>query len=850
MQRKKEASELSKKLALIIARKPGCFLASSLLLCILLTVLAVAVGDIVITVDNTGWKSRGTLVAKRAMQADLLIEHQDDLYNDRFIQLPAEAAALYDSPWDYMQDNVVSGYISIGAHGRKIMDAGSDPSCDQEEWYDSFLTQLEKFEDRNNLVALWKGTSELSILEKDVLFDLCQAEKQTIESLGQNGFCTSCENNRCIAPFSLVTAIAIYLGLADDTTCEDFIAAYEPAQDQITQSLVTCANAMRTPGPCDLPLFGPHLVDADFGNEAGNTFLKFSSSYFYSSFSIDDSDAKRLFDINDTFGSSDGKRVTGVYDTNSDDFNFLAQDEYMLKDVGLAFVSVVVTTCAILLHTKSPFLTIMGSLQIIFSAPLAFCVYHFIAGVTFFPIINLIGFFVSSALGADDLFVAVDKWKNGRLAHPSKTTEEIAEMVFPDAAGAMLLTTSTTGVAFFATCLSPVPPIFTFALFCGLLVIFNYVLNCAMVFPALCIYDKWLREGKMGCFVKICGKKLQTVDDEISRNEDYVEDHPVESSKVPSFSNKIMSGFYGILHRFRKFILVIMVGAVVVSIYFAVSIKLPANSDVRMLPPLISFEQHHDWSRNLLSYELFTDLGTPVRFIFGAKASDTGDYRDPNTLSKLALDDTFDPSSTDAQEYLKGFCDRLNANDFVSVRPNYVCPINAFDNWLSDEAALDPSLQTPGYVDACKNGTDSLPMDEGFFHSCFTFWFRTVGEGLYTNRDVLDRDGIVKIIRINAITSVQSDNPYPVLQREWKKFEDWVKADSGMAPVGVNNFFHSASIWWWKDTNGQMIQTAIGASVIAICFSAVIVLLSSRSLRLTLFSGLCILYVLSAATAP
>ena len=352
----------------------------------------------------------------------------------------------------------------------------------------------------------------------------------------------------------------------------------------------------------------------------------------------------------------------------------------------------------------------------------------------------------------------------------------------------------------------------------------------------------------MGCFVEMCGKKLQPVDDEISRNEEYA-DEPGASSKMPSVSNKILSGFYSILHRFRIVILVIMVGAVVVSTYFAVGIKLPANSDVRMLPPRISFEQHHSWSRNLLSYGLFTNLGTPVRFIFGAKASDTGDHRDPYTLSKLALDDKFDPSSTDAQEYLKGFCERLLLNNFVSVRPNYVCPINALDIWLSDQAALDVSLQTPGYVDACKNGTDSLPMDESFFHSCFTFWFRTVGEGLYTNRDVLDRDGIVKMIRINAITSVQADNPYPVLQREWKKFEDWVEVESGMAPVGVNNFFHSASIWWWKDTNGQMIQTALGAALIAICFSAVIVFLSSRSLRLTLFSGLCILYVLSATTA-
>jgi len=46
-----------------------------------------------------------------------------------------------------------------------------------------------------------------------------------------------------------------------------------------------------------------------------------------------------------------------------------------------------------------------------------------------------------------------------------------------------------------------------------------------------------------------------------------------------------------------------------------------------------------------------------------------------------------------------------------------------------------------------------------------------------------------------------------------------------------------------------MLRTATGAAGIAIGFSAIIVLFSSRSLQLTIFAGVCILYVLVAATA-
>lgn len=58
------------------------------------------------------------------------------------------------------------------------------------------------------------------------------------------------------------------------------------------------------------------------------------------------------------------------------------------------------------------------------------------------PFLNLIGVFVVLALGADDIFVAFDKWKIARsISAMSTTTVEIATRALPDAAFAMFLTT-------------------------------------------------------------------------------------------------------------------------------------------------------------------------------------------------------------------------------------------------------------------------------------------------------------------------------------------------------------------------------------------------------------------------
>lgn len=458
--------------------------------------------------------------------------------------------------------------------------------------------------------------------------------------------------------------------------------------------------------------------------------------------------------------------------------------------------------------------------------------------------INLIGLFVSSALGADDLFVAVDKWKNARISHPSKSTEDIAEIALPDAAGAMFLTTSTTAVAFFSTCITPVPPIFTFALFCGLLVIFNYVLNCALVFPALCLYDTWIFQGSRNKCVSIsCTRRSRNTSDGLSELDSD------QSSNSISLIHKILSWYYSIIHGYRFLIIVVMVGAIAISTYFATGIELPENSEVRLLPSRISFEQHYETSRKLLSYERIYAYGSLVRILFGVKPGDTGRYHDPDTLSSMILDETFDPSPKESQVYLKGFCERLWQEEFARAPPSYKCPINSFDDWLGEQFSLSSDTQDFGYITYCKNTTNSLPMNENNFHKCFSHWKRTFDADVGPRLDVLGQDDFVKIMWFEAITPIHPDDPYNEMNRAWKQFEHWIKNDAVAAPSSVNKFYHTGGIWWWKDTNGQMLRTALGSAVITILFSAAVVLVSSRSLRLTLFSCLSIAYILAAATA-
>ncbi len=192
----------------------------------------------------------------------------------------------------------------------------------------------------------------------------------------------------------------------------------------------------------------------------------------------------------------------------------------------------------------------------------------------------MIGLFVATALGADYLFVATDKWKNARSNHPKGSSEDIAMIALPDAAGAMFLTTSTTAVAFFATCICPVTPIFTFAVFCGLMIVFNYVLNCALIFPTLCIYDRWLLNGRHNCFVTLSSFERKKMEAHQDGQEDEPQMRDVDSDGTGQpLIHHALSKFYNFLHSYRWVILTIAVAAMGVSAYLSSTVSIASYSN-------------------------------------------------------------------------------------------------------------------------------------------------------------------------------------------------------------------------------------------------------------------------------
>lgn len=875
-----------------VARNPCIYFWTALFAATALSIVAMIVGEFSIEVSSKGWVTRGTTISDRQSASILIrtnmqeiLEGGEDVWNNLLWNLQPswedfgsttssngeedETSSLQETvlPLDPIfppsishtsTDSEIKDSNAISLHLsstlRRRLEEYVPEDCDIDFYFSTHMTGPPR------LWPVWKLTEiGTSILSPEVIHEICLAEEATQRVLVENGLCIGCDNG-CMAPFSLVLYARLTILDGFNLSCSALRDAWVDYQESAQQQWATCVADIEAssvgifPGsdvPQSCPFaFSTHMVDTAFGD---NSTYSLTSSIFVS-------DTEKLDELYNLVGQFDKgtNLVQGSYDTQKQNFNFRYQTEALQRDLILAFGSAVIVVAAMLVHTRSVFVTVVGLVQIILSFPLAFFVYRFIAGYSYFPVLNFIGVFVSFAIGADDVFVAVDKMKNARLDHPQASTEEIAARALPDAAHSMLLTTLTTSLAFFATSICPVAPIKLFSIFVGLLVALVYCLCVFLVFPALCIYDRVIRKrGSSTHWLVIFNPSLQYMSTSSPRCK----------GNQSSFIRRVLSGYHRILHKHRYVFLMVCLTALGVTAYHATQLPPPTSLDVRLLEGSNEYEKNYQWRQRILYEDLKASAGSRAFVYWGVQPADTGDHGkfyvrqyfsllptrqvsqnrvrwpdNPETFTRLVLDDSFDPSTEEAQSFLLGFCDELYEQPFATrASENYICPMTSFDLWLRHQHEADSKNDI--YTSVCLNATQ-VPVAVDSFHKCFSAWARETGDV-----NVLTRNDTVTILYMPFKTQTGYKDRIEDIESEFWVIENWMDDKLKSAPQGVNQGFFIGADFWFFDTYRAMTATAINSVAIALATSALVIFVSSRSAMLTLYSVLSILYVLTSTTA-
>ena len=227
-----------------------------------------------------------------------------------------------------------------------------------------------------------------------------------------------------------------------------------------------------------------------------------------------------------------------------EEFNRLLWSDMMVCSVMLTFVF-----SYMCFHTQSFFLACLGFFQIIVSLPLSFCIYTAILSwfrgewePPYFPFANLLIIFIIMGIGADDLFVFVDGYRQGKgevLDHYARQLEhgrdnaeeeenkdgdgdEETEKVtcmrryacgfkapitnkqealklqlahgMERAMKSIFNTSFTTACAFLANLASAFAPLFVFGIFSAIVVLMNFFIVVTWTPAGVVLYHKWFKQ--------------------------------------------------------------------------------------------------------------------------------------------------------------------------------------------------------------------------------------------------------------------------------------------------------------------------------------------------------------------
>ena len=175
-------------------------------------------------------------------------------------------------------------------------------------------------------------------------------------------------------------------------------------------------------------------------------------------------------------------------------------NKFVFKDLYWALFSFLLIFIYMTVVTNSIFLATLGMTHIFLSFFCTYAIYktaiHWLAGVEWFPFLLWLGLFVICGIGADDIFVYVDAWRQSQVVLPKSTPlANRISWVHRRASGAMFITSFTTACAFFSNTVNYVIPVGLFGAFMALLVVLNYILVCTM-FPAVVVIYHFFLEDR------------------------------------------------------------------------------------------------------------------------------------------------------------------------------------------------------------------------------------------------------------------------------------------------------------------------------------------------------------------
>lgn len=170
-------------------------------------------------------------------------------------------------------------------------------------------------------------------------------------------------------------------------------------------------------------------------------------------------------------------------------------NEVVLSDTAWGVFSFLFVFFFIWFHLESLFMASTAMYLILMSFPVTYLLFTGVCQVTMNTTLNQLTIFIVLGIAADDIFVFCDAWRQSELI-PEIASNEYRRLTyaFKRAGRAIIVTSSTTAVAFLANTVSEIRPIRSFGIFAAIIIPVNFII-LILVMPSIqIIHDRHLKE--------------------------------------------------------------------------------------------------------------------------------------------------------------------------------------------------------------------------------------------------------------------------------------------------------------------------------------------------------------------
>ncbi|XP_076375765.1 protein dispatched-like isoform X1 [Megalopta genalis] len=472
-------------------------------------------------------------------------------------------------------------------------------------------------------------------------------------------------------------------------------------------------------------------------------------------------------------------------------FDQLLVSDSILLLTGFAFVTICIWS-----YTGSLFLTATTIFAVIFSLGISYAFYTLVLHIKFFPFMNLLAIVVAVGIGADDAFIYCKIWEKGKQQKISDNgLVKLVQETMKHAVPSMFVTSLTTAVAFFASVVSNVTAINCFSLFSGMTVIANFFLMITWLPACVVVSERfsWNMLSPANYVMRKIIRPLRLFGDRVA-------------TSFNVFLTQTVFGF--------RWCWLLSLGTIAILCCIVVfkypGLELPDTAEFQLFDSSHTFEKYDLIYSRKFWFEkretVYNGDVLPLRFIWGIKPIDNGNYLDPNFIGTPEWDESFDVSHSESQIWLQQFCRDLRSQPFYRetlgpLLPN--CFIESLHNWMKRRCE-DPVDSHINYLPCCEK--NKFPYNSSVLEQCAAeasaklhntpahWWAR---QGVSTGIKFLNDPALTQLQISNETGSViMPITKIKVLVVEYDSIYNYSLSYSNM-----NQFFHQVEIWMQNQLN-------------------------------------------------